>query len=46
MNIHYEMYLSIQMHLSCRKDHIHNLLQEKKNETSFEEQVTIVQDEK
>ena len=43
MNIPYEMFLTIQMHLTCRKDRIHNLLQEKKNETCFEEQVMIVQ---
>ena len=34
------------MHLTCRKDCIHNHLQEKKDETCFEEQVTTVQDEK
>ena len=45
MNIPYEMFLTIQMHFTCRKDRIHNLLQEKKNETCSEEQVTIVQDE-
>ena len=45
MNIHYEIFLTIQMHLTCRKDCIHNHLQEKKNETCSEEQVTIVQDE-
>ena len=45
MNILYEMFLTIQMHLTCRKDRIHNRLQEKKDETCFEEQVTIVQDE-
>ena len=46
MNIPYEMFLTIQMHLTCRKDHIHNHLQTKKNETCSEEQVTTVQDEK
>ena len=46
MNIPYENFLTIQMHLTCRKDRIHNLLQEKKNETCYEEQVTTVQDEK
>ena len=46
MNIPYEMFLTIQMHLTCRKDRIHNCLQEKKNETCSEEQVTVVQDEK
>ena len=46
MNIAYEMFLTIQiMHLTCRKDRIHNRLQEKKNETCSEEQVTTVQDE-
>ena len=46
MNIPYEMFLTIQMHLTCRKDRIHNRLQEKKNETCFEKNVTTVQDEK
>ena len=32
MNIPYEMFLTIQMHLTCRKDRIHNKLQEKRNE--------------
>ena len=46
MNIPYEIFITIQlMHLTCRKDRIHNLLQAKKNETCSEEQVTIVQDE-
>ena len=46
MNMPCEMFLTIQlMHLTCRKDHVHNLLQAKKYETCFEEQVTIVQDE-
>ena len=45
MNIPYEMFLTIQMHLTCRKDRIHNRLQEKKNEICSEEQVTTVQDE-
>ena len=35
MNIPYEMFLTIQMHLTCRKDHIHNHLQAKKNEDLF-----------
>ena len=43
MNIPYEMFLTIQMHLTCRKDCIHNRLQEKKDETCSEEQVTTVQ---
>ena len=47
MNIPYEMFLTIQlMHLNCREYRIHNHLQEKKNKTCSEEQVTIVQDEK
>ena len=46
MNIPYEMLLTIQMHLTCRKDRIHNHLQAKKDETCSEEQVTTVQDEK
>ena len=35
MNIPYEMFLTIQMHLNCRKDHIHNHLQAKKNKDLF-----------
>ena len=42
MNIPYEMFLTIQMHLTCRKDRI----QEKKDETCFEKQVTKFQNEK
>ena len=45
MNIPYEMFLTIQMHLTCRKGRIYNRLQAKKNETCSEEQVTTVQDE-
>ena len=46
MNIPYEMFLTIQlMHLTCRKDCIHNPLQEKKDETFSEEQMTTVQEE-
>ena len=41
MNIPYEMFLTIQIHLTCRKDH----LQAKKDETCSEEQVMTVQDE-
>ena len=42
MNMPYEMFQTIQlMHLTCRKDHVHNHLQEKKDETCFEEQVTV-----
>ena len=47
MNIPYEIFLTIQMHLTCRKDdRIHNRLQKKKNETCSKERVTTVQDEK
>ena len=35
MNIPYEMFLTIQMYLTCRKDCIHNHLQAKKNEDLF-----------
>ena len=35
MNIPYQMFLTIKMHLTCRKDHIHNCLQAKKNEDLF-----------
>ena len=45
MNIPYEMFLIIQMPLTCRKDRIHNRLQAKKDETCSKEQVTTVQDE-
>ena len=45
MNIPYEIFLTIQMHLTCRKDRIQNCLQAKKDETCSEEQVMIVQDE-
>ena len=45
MNMPYKMFLTIQMHLTCRKDRVHNHLQEKKDETCSEEQVTTVQDE-
>ena len=45
MNIPYEMFLTIQMHLTCRKDRIHNHLQEKKDETCSKEQVKTVQGE-
>ena len=41
MNMPHEMFLTIQlMHLTCRKDRVHNLLQTKKDETGSEEQVT------
>ena len=43
MNIPYEMFLTIQlMHLTYRKDYVQSPT--KKDETCFEEQVTIVQD--
>ena len=45
MNIPYEMFITTQMHLNCRKDRINNHLQAKKDETCSEEQVMIVQDE-
>ena len=40
MNIPYEIFLTIQMHLTCRKDRVHNHLQANKDETCFKEQVT------
>ena len=40
MNMPYEMFLTIQMHLTCRKDRLHNHLQEKNDETCSKEQVT------
>ena len=44
MNIPYEMFLTIQLiNLTCSKVRIHNHLQEKKDETCYEEQVTTVQ---
>ena len=45
MIIPYEMFLTIQFHLTCRKDRIHNRLQAKKDDTCSKEQVTTVQDE-
>ena len=36
MNIPYEMFLTIQLHLTCRKYRIHNRLQERKNEDLFQ----------
>ena len=45
MNMPYEMFLTKQINLTRRKDSVHNHLQEKKDETCSEEQVTIVQDE-
>ena len=45
MNIPYEMSLTMQMYLTCRKDSIHNRLQEKKDETCSEEQVMTFQNE-
>ena len=44
MNIPYEKFLTIQMHLTCRKYRIHNHLQAKKDENCSKEQVTTVQD--
>ena len=42
----YEMFLTIQlMHLTCRKDCVHNHLQEKKDETCSEEQVMTDKEE-
>ena len=35
MNIPYEMFLTIQLYLTCRKDHIHNHLQANKNKDLF-----------
>ena len=35
MNTPYEMFLTIQTHLTCKKYHIHNHLQVKKNEDLF-----------
>ena len=43
MNMPYEMFLTIQMHLTFRKI-VYNHLQEKKGETCFEEQVMTVQE--
>ena len=43
MNIPYEMFLTIQMHLNCRKDQVHNRLQAKKDKTCSKEQVMTVQ---
>ena len=45
MNMPYEMFLTIQMHLTYRKDRIHNCLQVKMDDTCSKEQVTTVQDE-
>ena len=45
MNIPYEMFLTIEMHLTCREDRVHNHPQAKKDETYSEEHVTTVQDE-
>ena len=44
MNMSYEMFLTmLPMYLTCRKDRVKHL-QEKKDETCFEEQVMTVQD--
>ena len=45
MNIPYEMFLTIKMHFTCRKDRIYNCLQEKKDKTCSEEQVMQFQNE-
>ena len=45
MNIPYEMFLTIQMHLTYMKYCIHNRLQEKKYETCSKEQVTTDKEE-
>ena len=47
MNIPYDMFLTIQMNLTCRKYRVHNCLQAKKDKTKTcsKEQVTTVQDE-
>ena len=43
MNIPYEIFLTMQMHLTCRKDRMHNRLQAKKRiKTCSEEQVMTV----
>ena len=36
MNIPYQSFLTIQMHLTCRKDRIHNRLEAKQNEDLFQ----------
>ena len=41
----YEMLLTIQMHSTCRKDRVHNHLQEKKDETCSKKQVTTDKEE-
>ena len=46
MNIPYEMFLTIQlMHLTCRKDRVHNHLQAKKDQTCSKEQAVTSKDE-
>ena len=45
MNIPYQIFLTIQMHLTCRKDRIHNCPQAKKDETCSKEQVMTFQNE-
>ena len=44
MNIPYENFLTMKMHLTCRKDCIHNHLQEKKDETCSEEKVMAIRE--
>ena len=39
----YEMFITIKMHLTCRKDRVQSPTR-KKDETCFEEQVTTVQE--
>ena len=43
MNIPYEMFLTIQMHLTCRKYHIIITYKQRIMKTCFEEQVTTFQ---
>ena len=45
MNMPYEMFLTIQMHLTCREDRVHNHPQEKNDETCSEEQVITDKEE-
>ena len=44
MNMPYEMFIIIQMHLTYRKYRIHNHLQAKEDETCSKEQVMTIQD--
>ena len=45
MNIPYEMSLTMQMNLTCRKDRVHNHLQAKKDKMCSKEQVATYKDE-